>query len=63
MPMSEDKTPFIPAPDNDERGWDLVVKEGEVWLVMPSEMINLGPQDPAFTRMAELMAAEDFGER
>jgi hypothetical protein len=63
LPVSEDQTPYTPAPDNDALGWDLVVKDGEVWLVTPRDMTNLGPADAAFTKMAEVMAAEDFGER
>lgn len=61
--MGEKQEPFDGGAANDQRDWDIEVKDGEAWLVGPGFMKNLGPKAAAFERMVEVMAAEDFGER
>jgi hypothetical protein len=49
-------------PANDQLDWDIEVKDGDVWII-GDEMLNLGPKDLVFSKLADAMAADDFGER
>lgn len=55
----------MPDPANDDDlGWEILVKEDGVWIALEGrhEAINLGPKDAVFTKWADKMGEEDFGE-